>query len=140
MATRDNYQIQFNNLDELRMNLNLLLQRLADRMDKIEGIRGDPVIDGNLSLNGNRLIDVLQSAASTDGVNQSELADQDLDTTDSPTFASLTITATLTVSGNFTVGGDLTIMGTTATGDYISTGDVKVKDSNDVVLHSFEVG
>ena len=47
--TRDNYQITGQTVEELVRNLNFLLQRLADRMDKIEGIRGTSSIEGDVA-------------------------------------------------------------------------------------------
>jgi hypothetical protein len=38
--TRDNYQVTGNTVPELVNSLNFLLQRIADRLDKLEGIRG----------------------------------------------------------------------------------------------------
>lgn len=43
--TRDNYQVNGNTVDELRTSLNFLLQRIADRLDGIEGIRGSAELE-----------------------------------------------------------------------------------------------
>lgn len=140
MATRDNYQVIGPTLPELVLNLNLLLQRLADRMDKIEGIRGTPELFASLDMNGNPIIDLLQSSDTTDAVNQSELADQSLNTTDSPTFQSVTISVNLTVSGTLAVNGVTTLGTLNATGIDQSEDDsgyYKYTDSNGTVIHSF---
>lgn len=39
-ATRDSYQIFANDFEQLKNELNFILQRIADRLDKMEGIRG----------------------------------------------------------------------------------------------------
>lgn len=44
---KDNYQISGSSVTELVSNLNFLLQRLADRLDQIEGIRGTSQIEGS---------------------------------------------------------------------------------------------
>lgn len=40
MASREQYTITGNSIEELKTTLNFILQRLADRLDKLEGIRG----------------------------------------------------------------------------------------------------
>ncbi|HEY6225410.1 MAG TPA: hypothetical protein VIW26_16625 [Gemmatimonadales bacterium] len=56
--TRDNYQVHGNSVTELIASLNFLLQRLADRMDRIEGIRGTASIESNLDMNANVITEV----------------------------------------------------------------------------------
>jgi hypothetical protein len=133
-ATRDNYQVQANNLQELVLGLNLLFQRMADRMDKIEGIRGTPEIFSNLDMNGFQITDLLQSSGTTDAVNKSELSDQTLSTTDSPTFQSLTLTANLSISGTLDVTGIATLIGLVQ--NETDSAYYKYIDSNDTVIHS----
>lgn len=140
--TRDNYQVQANSLPELILSLNLLLQRMADRMDKIEGIRGNPEVFASLDMNGNQITDVLQSSNTTDAVNQSELAGQDLDTTDSPTFANLTITtniSTSNLSASSVASSSLTVTGTSSLGniEQVEANYYKYTDSNGTIIHSF---
>lgn len=134
-STRDNYQVQANSLQELVLSLNLLLQRIADRIDKIEGIRGTPEIFADLDMNNNRINELFQSSNTTDAVNQSELDNQDLNTTDSPTFASLTITANLSVSGTLNVIGITTLIGLEQSEN--DTAYYKYTDSNGTIIHSF---
>jgi hypothetical protein len=40
---------------DLARELNFVFQRIADRLDKIEGIRGDSAIDGSVSVSGGPL-------------------------------------------------------------------------------------
>ena len=42
MASRERYQATGNSAQELRNSLNFALQRIGDRLDKLEGIRGKP--------------------------------------------------------------------------------------------------
>ena len=42
MASRERYQAAGNSVQELRNSLNFALQRIGDRLDKLEGIRGKP--------------------------------------------------------------------------------------------------
>ena len=40
MATRDTYIATGDTVEDLERTLNIVLQRIADRLDKLEGIRG----------------------------------------------------------------------------------------------------
>lgn len=53
MPTRELYQITAETPDGIRRELNFILQRLADRMDKLEGIRGgtDLTVSGDVTVN-----------------------------------------------------------------------------------------
>ena len=42
MASRGNYLVTGNSVQELRNSLNFALQAMGDRLDKLEGIRGKP--------------------------------------------------------------------------------------------------
>ena len=151
--TRDNYQVQANSLPELILGLNLLLQRLADRMDRIEGIRGTASIESDLNMNMN-LITALDAAVdTTDAVQKAQLPDQGVSSADSPTFVGLT------VNGNELITGDLTVQGTTnmvalaltgalnavnavLTGNITcvnieSTGTYRYEDGTGTLIHSF---
>jgi hypothetical protein len=66
MATRDNYQIAANTLEELLSSLNFHMQSIADRLDKIEGIRGTSNIESTLDMNSNN-IDNIDSVTATSG-------------------------------------------------------------------------
>lgn len=53
--TRDSYLLSARSVPELVRELNFTFQRIADRLDKIEGIRGSASIDNDLSLQGGPL-------------------------------------------------------------------------------------
>lgn len=89
--TRDNYQIAGQTLDEVTRTLNFILQRMADRMDKIEGIRGTSSIESDLDMNQNRVTDVAAGTVSTDAARRSDL------TPTSPTFTDVTVEGDLEV-------------------------------------------
>ena len=42
MPSKERYQAIGSTVDELRNSLNFALQRIGDRLDKLEGIRGKP--------------------------------------------------------------------------------------------------
>lgn len=69
MGTRDHYQIagSITTFDELTTRLNFILQRLSDRIDQMEGIRGTP------NFNASRLTNIAAAGAETDAVQKSEL-------------------------------------------------------------------
>lgn len=53
MPTKENLQVNATDLPGLIYQLNFLLQRIADRLDKLEGIRGTPdslVTSGDISV------------------------------------------------------------------------------------------
>lgn len=117
MSSREHYGITANDIPSLVRELNFAFARIADRMDKIEGVRGTSTIESNLDLQSNKIVDVSEGTDNTDGATKGQLIGT------GPTFD------TLTVTNNVTVGGDLT-----------STGDIKVEDENETLIHSFEVG
>ena len=49
--TRENYQLSANNIYELVAQLNFILQRISDRLDKIEGLRGESEVEQVLKVN-----------------------------------------------------------------------------------------
>jgi len=106
---RDNYQVTATALPELITNLNFLFQRFADRMDKIEGIRGAPKMESDLSMTANQITDV---GTGTEG-DDAAIRDDLLGT--GPTFAGLTVT-----------------------GDACIEGKIEVKDSDGNIIHSME--
>ena len=53
--TRDSYLLSARSVPELVRELNFIFQRVADRLDKIEGIRGSANIENDLSLQGGPL-------------------------------------------------------------------------------------
>ena len=48
--TRDSYLLSARTVPELVRELNFTFQRIADRLDKIEGIRGSASIENDLSI------------------------------------------------------------------------------------------
>ena len=111
MSSGEHYTITANSIPEMVRSLNFTLARLADRMDKIEGVRGTSTIESDLDMQSNKITDVSAGQESTDV----SIVDQ-------------------------LVGSGPTFSGLTLTGDMATTGDIKVVDSNGTVIHSFEVG
>ncbi len=114
--TRDNYSVTGNTVQELINSLNFLLARLADRMDKIEGIRGAPSIEADLTMNSSLITDVGGGAIDSDAARLADLGDfpkrQDNETiSGSWTFAdAATFESDVSVEGNVYVydsGGNL---------------------------------
>lgn len=107
--TRDSYRVNGRTAEELQRELNFLFQRMADRMDKIEGIRGTASIASDLDMNLNRVRDVANAVDESDALVK---AQADL-TGDTPKFSSLEIENQLLVNGS-----------------------VEVYDENDTLIHS----
>lgn len=133
--TRDNYQVQANSLQELILGLNLLLQRLADRMDKIEGIRGTASIESDLNMNMNYITDITGAINTDEAVSKAQLPDQGLSSTDSPTFVGLTVSGNTLLSGDLTVGGTTNMVALALTGalnavNAVLTGNLTAVDAN----------
>lgn len=157
--TRDNYQIQGNSVPELVLGLNLLLQRLADRMDKIEGIRGTASIESDLNMNMNQITALDAATLDADAVQKAQLPDQSLSSSDSPTFQGLTVTGNTLLSGDLTVNGttnmvalaltgalnavnavltgDITAVNLGLSGDIDTTGVYRYKDGSGQIIHAF---
>lgn len=109
--TRDSFLVSVPNNPELARQLTFLFQRLVDRIDKVEGIRGDPLIEADLDMSGNKITDVGAPVVGSDAARSSDASlPQDLDTTDSPTFAGVTLTDDSTISA-----GKNIILSTTGT-------------------------
>ena len=49
--TRENYQLSANSVYELVAQINFILQRISDRLDKIEGLRGESEVEQVLKVN-----------------------------------------------------------------------------------------
>lgn len=118
MSSREHYTVNAQSIPELTNALNFVLARLADRLDKIEGVRGIATIESRLDMQGNKVTDAAQGTTLSDGVVVSQISDQALDTTSGPVFQSLT------VLGDLVVGDDMSI------GDYFF-----IKDTNDTIIH-----
>jgi hypothetical protein len=74
--TRDNYQVTGNTVPEILMSLNFLLQRFADRIDRLEGIRGTASIESNLEMNDNQITEVGGGAVEDDAARLADLTQQ----------------------------------------------------------------
>lgn len=96
--TRDNYQVTGRTVDEITRNLNFILQRFADRMDKIEGIRGTASIESDLDMNLNRIREVAAGDEDTDAARAGDLLLEPLRI------------SSLDVTGDVSVGGDIEVM------------------------------
>lgn len=120
MASREHYTVSGNSIPELQRQINFILARLADRMDKIEGVRGTATIASNLDMSANKVVDVAQGTSGSDALRVDQLYDQGLNTSDGPTFSSLT------VLGDLIVGDDMSV------GDYVF-----IRDENGTIIHSF---
>lgn len=105
--SRDLIQVVTDN-SQLDTQLNLVLQRIADRLDKIEGLRGTATIESHLVMSGNNVQQVASPVNNDDATILSNLPGQDLDTSDSPSFSGVT-----------------------------ATGAIQYIDSNGTVIHSF---
>lgn len=72
--SRDNYQVSGRTAAELVTSLNFKLQRLGDRMDRIEGIRGTASIESNLDMNNNVIQEVGSGTVTDDAARLSDIA------------------------------------------------------------------
>lgn len=73
--TRDNYQLTGSTVEEVKRSLNFLLQRFADRMDKIEGIRGSPKMEASLNMSNNRITALADPVSGADAVSLDDLTE-----------------------------------------------------------------
>lgn len=76
---KDSYRVTGQTVPELTRELNFLLQRMADRMDRMEGIRGTASIESDLEMNANRVRDIGAGSVSTDGARLGDLEADSLD-------------------------------------------------------------
>src|SRR2546421_9022384 len=106
---KDNYQVNGATVPDLTRNLNFLLQRIADRMDQIEGIRGTASIKSDLDMNLNRVTQVAPPTSNSDAARAADLL------VIPPTFP-----------------------GATFPGDLSIHADIKVYDSDGNLIHSLE--
>lgn len=51
-ASKEFYQLRSRSLDSLVSELNFILARISDRLDKIEGVRGGATIQDSLTITG----------------------------------------------------------------------------------------
>lgn len=121
--TRDNYSVSGNSVDELKRSLHFMMQRFADRMDKIEGIRGTASIESDLEMNDNAVREVGAGAEDTDAARLGDLLEEPL------TLSQLTVTGdssltTVTISGDTTTEGDVQV-----------DGIITVRDADGHIIH-----
>lgn len=133
--SRDNYRVTGNTVAELVTSLNFLLQRMADRMDRMEGIRGNASIESDLQMNSHVVTEVAGGALADDAARLADLSDQvdaaiaeHVAETDPHTQYTRNA-QTETISAAWTFSADLTI-----------NADVKVYDASSNLIHSFETG
>lgn len=107
--SRENILITGDSIDEMKRSLNFAMQRISDRMDQIEGVRGGSTIRSDLNLTGNNIVNAGNF-------------DQNLGTDDNPQFGGLTI------EGDLDVTSDLT-------SDTLDANTITVTDSNSTVIH-----
>lgn len=101
--SRDSFVLSAQTVQELQLQVAFLLQRLSDRMDKIEGIRGTSTIESDLNMSSNRVRSVGAGSESDDGARLGDVPQDDVE------FNNVSL-----------------------------TGDLKVYDSNDTLIHSLE--
>jgi hypothetical protein len=121
--TRDNYSVSGNTVDELKRSLHFMMQRMADRMDKIEGIRGTASIESDLEMNDNAVKEVGAGAEDTDAARLGDLLEEPL------TLSQLTVTGNSSLT-TVTISGD-----TTTEGDVQVDGIITVRDADGHIIH-----
>jgi hypothetical protein len=131
--TRDNYQVTGNTVPEILMSLNFLLQRFADRIDKLEGIRGTASIESNLDMNSNQITEVGTGEVQDDAARLADL-------TDAVDEAIAAHVAQSDPHAQYARNADNeTITGAwTHTSDVTVRADLKVQDPGNAVIHSME--
>jgi hypothetical protein len=66
MGSRDQlYIVEGYTIEDIKRSLNFSMQRIQDRLDKIEGIRGTASIESDLDMNGNDIINVGECGSSS---------------------------------------------------------------------------
>lgn len=63
---KDSYRVSGRTPEELQREINFMLARMADRMDKIEGIRGTASIESDLEMNSHKIKELESGSASND--------------------------------------------------------------------------
>lgn len=76
--TRDSFIIGGETVPELRQQIGFLLQRLGDRMDRMEGIRGTATIQSDLNMSNNRVRSVGAGTLSNDGARLGDVPQEDV--------------------------------------------------------------
>lgn len=118
--TRDNYQVTGTTVEEIKRSLNFILQRFADRIDKMEGIRGTASIESDLEMNDNAVREVGAGSEDDDAARLIDL-----------------LTEPLSLS-ELTVSGETFLTSLETEGDAEINGDIFVYDSDGNLIHSME--
>jgi hypothetical protein len=130
---RDNYRVTGATVAELVTSLNFLLQRMADRMDRMEGIRGTANIESTLEMNENPITEVAGGSLDDDAARLADLSEQvnsaiAAHVAESDPHAQYAQNGqTEVISGAWTFSADMTVKA-----------DVEVYDASDNLIHSFE--
>ena len=109
MGAKETYQINANTVQELTQTLQFILNRISDRIDQLEGNRGNPTFNANLDLQSNKITQLGEGTDESDGTTVSQI----IDDSDAPTFTNINVT------------------------NKITAGKVLVYDSNNELIHSF---
>ncbi len=67
------YVVSGNDIDGVRRGVNAALAQISDRLDEIEGYRGTPTFQRDISLRGNRITNVAASRDDDDAVKRTEI-------------------------------------------------------------------
>lgn len=127
--TRDNYQIQGSTPQDILAQLNFVLQRISDRLDKIEGIRGTASIESTLVMNENTIEQVAAGTADDDAARRDEMAEQIAThvAESNPHTQYARKASAETISAAWVHTADLEI----------AEAELRVTDSDDATIHSF---
>jgi hypothetical protein len=125
--TRDNYRVTGNTTTEIVASMNFLLQRIADRLDRMEGIRGTASIESDLDMNDNFVTEVGGTSLGSDGATltvvreevEAGVASHEAEGDPHPGYAQNAAQETITQDWSFKA-------------------DVKVYDASDNLIHSLE--
>lgn len=77
--SRDSFILTAQTVPELVQQLNFLLQRWNDRIDKIEGIRGTATIESDLNMSDHRVRSVGAGSLDNDGARLGDVPQDDVD-------------------------------------------------------------
>lgn len=91
--TKDVYRVTGRTSDEITRELNFLFARLADRMDRIEGIRGTASIASDLEMNANKVTNIAASTDEEDAARVGSVDDLSTEVDALPTVAEIAATA-----------------------------------------------
>lgn len=137
--TRDSYIVRGTTPQDIVASINFLFQRLADRMDRIEGIRGTASIESDLDMNSNQITEMESGVVDSDGASidnltqnvEEAIADHVAD--GDPHTQYTQNDETEVVSGTWTFEAETTFEGDIVVDD----ASVLVYDANGTLIHSF---